>query len=532
MKKKVEKFFNIFEDATKFSWDQVTLFVGKDVSQVVEKLGLESALGCKLSTNIFSELDIPSKFTVPSVCNFVLLFYPGRRGRLNFRPYEFFLKTLSDYRVQVIVVVCDIDTRNLGLTELVEEISPELEQQYYHSHSNVLSEFFKRDEFYLCGSRLSETQLAKLRDKLKNSRNPSAKPSLEARLVRLCNVNISFDAFKIWVHNRNGGKWVPSDEILTLQQYERLSSRSTEGLVLFVADPESVAALSSHKLDWDVNVVMVNTPPTYDRIKLQRELPSANIYFLENNTLGAEFWESLSRTDVVKDVQPELSRHQLNEISPPVRTNACLWIEFVELKLEKGKYPDFQAKWRNHNVAVRMIGEIRTNEELIKFKNHVQAFAALEHPNIARVLAACREPAAIISEDFVGPTLNEYLASKLQISDIVAIKICQQICDGMAYLTSQSVVHPDFGAHNIRLNTTTMELKIVSIFSTHPVDEKVKQRDNMRLFGDIVAAIEKALLQDIQSSEARSKMKVVEISCLDDPEGQRTFQDLLSKLRE
>ena len=104
------------------------------------------------------------------------------------------------------------------------------------------------------------------------------------------------------------------------------------------------------------------------------------------------------------------------------------------------------------NVAIKLLlRENVTPEFLTRFKQERQVLAALDHPNIARILdggdAADGMPFYVM-EYVEGQPVDEYCDTR-RLSLTSRIKIFQQICEAVQYLHQNSILHRDLKPANI-----------------------------------------------------------------------------------
>jgi hypothetical protein len=104
------------------------------------------------------------------------------------------------------------------------------------------------------------------------------------------------------------------------------------------------------------------------------------------------------------------------------------------------------------NVAIKLLLREAVSEEFVlRFKQERQVLAALDHPNIARILDGGDTPDGMpyyVMEYVEGLPLDEYCDRKrLAVSG--RLRIFQQVCAAVDYLHQNSIVHRDLKPSNI-----------------------------------------------------------------------------------
>ena len=104
------------------------------------------------------------------------------------------------------------------------------------------------------------------------------------------------------------------------------------------------------------------------------------------------------------------------------------------------------------NVAIKLLLREAVSEEFVlRFKQERQVLAALDHPNIARILDGGDTPDGMpyyVMEYVEGLPLDEYCDQK-GLSVTGRIRIFQQVCGAVEYLHQNSIVHRDLKPGNI-----------------------------------------------------------------------------------
>jgi eukaryotic-like serine/threonine-protein kinase len=104
------------------------------------------------------------------------------------------------------------------------------------------------------------------------------------------------------------------------------------------------------------------------------------------------------------------------------------------------------------NVAIKLLLREAVNEEFVlRFKQERQVLAALDHPNIARILDGGDTPDGMpyyVMEYVEGLPLDEYCDQK-GLAVTARLRIFQQVCGAVEYLHQNSIVHRDLKPSNI-----------------------------------------------------------------------------------
>ena len=130
------------------------------------------------------------------------------------------------------------------------------------------------------------------------------------------------------------------------------------------------------------------------------------------------------------------------------------------------------------NVALKLLLREHVNEEFVlRFKQERQVLAALDHPNIARILDGGDAPDGMpyyVMEYVEGLPLDQY-CDKQRLSLTGRIQTFQQVCQAVDYLHSNSIVHRDLKPSNILVSADGVVklldfgiAKVMSIVSFSP----------------------------------------------------------------
>ena len=104
------------------------------------------------------------------------------------------------------------------------------------------------------------------------------------------------------------------------------------------------------------------------------------------------------------------------------------------------------------NVALKLLRSEQVNPEFIsRFKQERQVLAALDHPNIARILDGGNTPDGLpyyVMEFIEGLPVDKF-CDQQRLSLIERVKLFQQVCKAVDYLHSNSIMHRDLKPSNI-----------------------------------------------------------------------------------
>jgi serine/threonine-protein kinase len=108
-------------------------------------------------------------------------------------------------------------------------------------------------------------------------------------------------------------------------------------------------------------------------------------------------------------------------------------------------------EWLEREVAVKVIAEDLARDPLFvrRFREEAKVCARLEHPNVVAVLDAGVDPRDFIVMEFVdGVDAGALLRGERPTPD-QTVQVVVQICDALAYVHDQGVVHQDVAPRNI-----------------------------------------------------------------------------------
>jgi eukaryotic-like serine/threonine-protein kinase len=108
------------------------------------------------------------------------------------------------------------------------------------------------------------------------------------------------------------------------------------------------------------------------------------------------------------------------------------------------------------NVAIKLLLREQVNSEFVlRFKQERQVVAALDHPNIARILDGGDAPGGMpyyVMEYVEGLHIDKY-CDEQRLSLTGRLKIFQQVCHAVHYLHQNSIVHRDLKPSNILISS-------------------------------------------------------------------------------
>ncbi|CAI9766733.1 unnamed protein product [Fraxinus pennsylvanica] len=141
---------------------------------------------------------------------------------------------------------------------------------------------------------------------------------------------------------------------------------------------------------------------------------------------------------------------------------------FVGPKIGEGAHAKvYEGKYKNHNVAIKIVHKGETPEEVAKredrFVREVAMLSKVQHKNLVKFIGACKEPImVIVTELLLSGTLRKYLLNmRPKCLDMrVAIGFALDIARAMECLHSHGIIHRDLKPENLLL---TADHKIVKL---------------------------------------------------------------------
>ncbi|XP_050404298.1 inactive tyrosine-protein kinase 7 isoform X1 [Patella vulgata] len=154
--------------------------------------------------------------------------------------------------------------------------------------------------------------------------------------------------------------------------------------------------------------------------------------------------------------------------------------------LGKGQFGDiFLAKARGINMVEQetlvVVKSLLNKEDhaFFEFRQEMDMYSKLDHPNIVKLLGVCREmePQFLITEYCDWGDLKQFLLATRgdngrriprlpSLALPQKLNMCSQVALGMEHLSNQRLIHKDLATRNILL-TSRMELKICSLAMCH-----------------------------------------------------------------
>ena len=123
-------------------------------------------------------------------------------------------------------------------------------------------------------------------------------------------------------------------------------------------------------------------------------------------------------------------------------------------------------------VAVKMLKDDATEEQMADFVNEAKLMSSFNHPNIIKLLGVCSvgKPFCLLLEymknrdlsDFLrknGPESDLDVKERVHLSIADLILICQQVASGMSYISEKNYIHRDLATRNC-LVSESMAVKI------------------------------------------------------------------------
>ncbi|KAI9074506.1 hypothetical protein K1719_020068 [Acacia pycnantha] len=120
----------------------------------------------------------------------------------------------------------------------------------------------------------------------------------------------------------------------------------------------------------------------------------------------------------------------------------------------------YKGVYKNTEVAIKLISLPEEDEDLAsllerQFNSEVTMLFRLHHPNIIKLVAACKKPPVfcIITEYMPGGSLRIYLRNQnpYSLPPKLVLKLALDIARGMQYLHSQGILHRDLKSENLLL---------------------------------------------------------------------------------
>ncbi|XP_019442512.1 PREDICTED: serine/threonine-protein kinase HT1-like [Lupinus angustifolius] len=141
---------------------------------------------------------------------------------------------------------------------------------------------------------------------------------------------------------------------------------------------------------------------------------------------------------------------------------------FVGPKIGEGAHAKvYEGKYKNQNVAVKVINKGETPEEIsrreARFGREVAMLSRVQHKNLVKFIGACKEPVmVIVTELLLGGTLRKYLLNmRPKCLDMrVAVGFALDIARAMECLHSHGIIHRDLKPDNLILTEDHRTIKL------------------------------------------------------------------------
>ncbi|XP_071710322.1 serine/threonine-protein kinase STY13-like [Rutidosis leptorrhynchoides] len=141
---------------------------------------------------------------------------------------------------------------------------------------------------------------------------------------------------------------------------------------------------------------------------------------------------------------------------------------FVGPKIGEGGHAKvYEGKYRNLNVAIKIINKGDTPEEIAKiesrFGREIAMLSKVKHKNLVKFIGACKAPImVIVTELLTGGTLRKYLVNmRPRGLDIrVSIGFALDIARAMECLHAHGIIHRDLKPENLLLTADQKTVKL------------------------------------------------------------------------
>lgn len=144
---------------------------------------------------------------------------------------------------------------------------------------------------------------------------------------------------------------------------------------------------------------------------------------------------------------------------------------FVGPRIGEGAHAKvYEGKYRNQNVAIKIVHRGETPEEVIKreerFLREVAMLSRVQHKNLVKFIGACKEPVmVVVTELLLGGSLRKYMVNlrPQSLDPRVAVGFALDISRAMECLHSHGIIHRDLKPENMLLTADHRTVKLVDL---------------------------------------------------------------------
>lgn len=137
---------------------------------------------------------------------------------------------------------------------------------------------------------------------------------------------------------------------------------------------------------------------------------------------------------------------------------------------EGGHAKVYEGKYKNQNVAIKIVHKGDTPEEMTKregrFLREVSMLSRVQHKNLVKFIGACLEPVmVVVTELLVGGSLRKYLVNlrPRSLEPRVAVGFALDIARAMECLHAHGIIHRDLKPENLLLTADQRTVKLVDL---------------------------------------------------------------------
>ncbi|ERN13816.1 serine/threonine-protein kinase HT1 isoform X1 [Amborella trichopoda] len=142
---------------------------------------------------------------------------------------------------------------------------------------------------------------------------------------------------------------------------------------------------------------------------------------------------------------------------------------FVGPRIGEGAHAKvYEGKYRNQNVAIKIVQKGDTPEEIAKregrFNREVAMLSRVQHKNLVKFIGACKEPVmVVVTELLLGGSLRKYMLNlrPKPLDMRFAIGFALDIAEAMDCLHSHGIIHRDLKPENLLLTADQKTVKLV-----------------------------------------------------------------------